>query len=130
MGSSTSRPEQHRKYEQRYALDNADGVRILLSDYHALINRQYQGDYAAVDILTDLATAIARSGLTDRQRQALELSFIHDLTQKEIATRLGVRQTHISRYISVATTKIARVYEYWSRHGEGYALTEKEADHE
>jgi RNA polymerase sigma factor (sigma-70 family) len=122
MGSATNRPEQHRKYEQRYALDNADGVRMLLSEYHALINRQYQGDYAAVDILCDLATAINRAGLTDRQRQAIELVYVDDMTQEDAAKALGIRQDTVSRHLTIAATKIARVYEYWSRHGEGYTL--------
>jgi DNA-directed RNA polymerase specialized sigma24 family protein len=126
MGSGTSKPEQHRKYEQRYALDNAEGVRILLSDYHALINRQYQGDYAAVDILTDLATAIARAGLTDRQRQAIALVYGNDLTQEEAGKRLNIRREAIKRHIKIAETKIARVYENWARRGEGYSLSETE----
>jgi hypothetical protein len=34
-----------RQHAERYALDNADGVRLLLADYHALVQRQYAGDY-------------------------------------------------------------------------------------
>jgi peroxiredoxin len=126
IGSGTNRPEQHRKYEQRYALDNAEGARILLSDYHALINRQYQGDYAAVDILVDLMRAIARAGLTDRQRQAIELVFVKDLTQEEAGKWMGATKQTVNRLIDIATIKIARVYENWARRGEGYSLTNRE----
>ena len=80
---------------QRYALDSADGIRKLLGDYHALEARQYQGDYSAVDILADLATAIERAGLTDRQRQALRLVLIDDLTQKAAGERMGCNFTEL-----------------------------------
>lgn len=112
-----------------HALDSADGVRQLLGDYHALCERRYKGDYAASDILIDLQTAIERAGLTGRQRQALRLVFVDDLTQTDAGIALGrltgkqsSKQT-VNRLIAVATAKIARVYEYWARHGEGYSLT-------
>jgi hypothetical protein len=73
-----------RSLEAKYpALDNPANLRILLSDYHALINRQYQGDYAAVDILVDLRKAVELAGLTSRQAQALRLVYEEDLTQEE-----------------------------------------------
>ncbi len=113
-----------RSLESKYAaLDNADGVRLLLSDYHALCERRYKGDYAASDILIDLHTAIERAGLTDRQRQALWLVYGGQLTQEEAGKQLGIRREAIRRHVSVATTKIARVFESWARRGEGYVLT-------
>jgi DNA-directed RNA polymerase specialized sigma24 family protein len=76
-----------RSLEAKYpALDNPANLRILLSDYHALINRQYQGDYAAVDILVDLRKAVELAGLTSRQAQALRLVYEEDLTQEEAGT--------------------------------------------
>lgn len=112
-----------------HALDSADGVRQLLGDYHALCERRYKGDYAASDILIDLHTAIERAGLTNRQRLALRLVFVDDLTQTDAGIALGrltgkqsSKQT-VNRLIAVATAKIAWVYEYWARRGEGYSLT-------
>mgnify|MGYP000940852541 CR=1 FL=1 len=64
-----------RAYEQRYALDSPAGVKRLLRDYHALVERQYDGDYDAVILLVDLATAIEKAGLTERQREALTLVY-------------------------------------------------------
>ena len=104
------------------ALDNPTGLRILLSDYHALINRQYQGDYDAVVLLADLATAIAMARLTDRQREALRLVYEEDLTQEEAGKRLGIAQKNVSEALDRAIENIAEVYYYWSRHGEGYAI--------
>jgi predicted DNA-binding protein (UPF0251 family) len=118
-----------RTLEQCYALDNPEGVRLLLGDYHALKIRRFNGDYAASDILIDLETAINRAGLTDRQRQALRLVYVDDLTQEDAGIKLGhltgkqsSKQT-VNRLVNVASVKVARVYEYWARHGEGYSIT-------
>lgn len=115
-----------RALEAKYpALDNADGVRILLGDYHALVSRRYAGDYDACVILADLGTAIERADLTARQRQALTLVFRQDLSQVDTAQQLGVSKQTVNRLVNVALTKIARVYEAWSRRGEGYALSDE-----
>jgi DNA-directed RNA polymerase specialized sigma24 family protein len=123
MGSATNKPDQHRQYEARYALDNADGVRLLLGDYHALIGRQYCGDTAACDILIDLATAIGLAGLTNRQRQALKLVYVADLTQKDAGLRMGLEKDAVNHLLSRASESIAEIYYYWAGHGEGYAVS-------
>lgn len=111
-----------RSLDQRYpALDNPIGLRILLSDYHALVNRQYMGDYDAVVLLADLATAISMAGLTDRQRQALRLVYEEDLTQEEAGKRMGLDKRGVNNLLDRAIDSIADVYYYWARHGEGYA---------
>jgi RNA polymerase sigma factor (sigma-70 family) len=104
------------------ALDNPAGLRILLSDYHALVNRQYQGDYDAVVLLADLATAVEMAQLTGRQSEALRLVYEEDLTQEEAGKRMGVAQNSVSEALDRAIENIAEVYYYWSRHGEGYAI--------
>jgi RNA polymerase sigma factor (sigma-70 family) len=110
-----------RSLEAKYpALDNPTNLRILLSDYHALINRQYQGDYAAVDILVDLRKAIELAALTGRQSEALRLVYEEDLTQEEAGKRLGIAQKNVSEALDRAIENIAEVYWYWARHGEGY----------
>ena len=118
-----------RNLEAKYpALDRPENLRILLSDYHALLSRQYLGDYDSVVILADLATAIAMAKLTDRQREALRLVYEEDLTQEEAGKRLtgpnglGVAQKNVSEALERAIENIAEVYWYWSRHGEGYRI--------
>ena len=112
-----------RRLAERYALDSPTGVRLLLSEYHALVGRQFQGDYDAVVLLTDLATAIDQAGLTDRQRQALNLVYVEDLTQAKAGEAMGIGQQNVDNYIDNAIDKIAEIYFYWAGHGEGYATT-------
>jgi DNA-directed RNA polymerase specialized sigma24 family protein len=112
-----------RSLEARYpALDNPAGLRILLSDYHALLNRQYQGDYSAVDILVDLRKAIAMAQLTGRQSEALRLVYEEDLTQEEAGKRMGIRQDVVSYHVDRAIEAVAEVYWFWARHDEGYSV--------
>jgi DNA-directed RNA polymerase specialized sigma subunit len=119
-----------RNISTKYAsLDSPGGLRILLGDYHALKNRRFQGDVDASIILLDLATAIELAGLTNRQRQALELTFNQDLTQAEAGKRLGLAQNTVSEAVDRAVENIAEVYWYWSQHGEGYCVgNEMEAE--
>jgi RNA polymerase sigma factor (sigma-70 family) len=112
-----------RSLDAKYpALDSPANLRILLSDYHALVNRQYQGDYDAVVLLVDLRKAIAIAQLTDRQGQALRLVYEEDLTQEEAGKRMGIAQNSVSEATDRAIEAISEVYFYWSHHGEGYAI--------
>lgn len=117
-----------RTYEARFAINSPDGVKRLLRDYHALVERQYDGDYDAVILLVDLATAIEKAGLTERQREALTLVYFEDLSQVEAGERMGVSKQTVNRLVTVATAKVARVYEVWARMGEGYAITSEEGE--
>lgn len=110
-----------RSLEENYpALDNPLGLRILLSDYHSLVNRQYLGDYDSVIILADLSTAIEMAQLTDRQRRALRLVYEEDLTQEEAGKRMGIAKQNVHSYVNTAIEKISEVYYYWCGHREGY----------
>jgi hypothetical protein len=55
-----------------------------------LLNRQYQGDYSAVDILVDLRKAIELAQLTGRQSEALHLVYEMDLTQEDAGRAMGI----------------------------------------
>lgn len=125
MGSATNKPDQHFRYESAYpALNNPLGLRILLSDLHALRQRRFQGDTAASDILIDLERAIESAKLTDRQRQALRLVYEEDLTQEDAGRAMGIAQKNVSEAVERALENIAEVYWYWSAHGEGYSAKE------
>jgi RNA polymerase sigma-B factor len=53
--------------------------------------------FSAVDHHSALAPALAR--LTSRERLILQLRFVEDLTQSEIAMRIGVSQMQVSRLL-------------------------------
>jgi predicted DNA-binding protein (UPF0251 family) len=97
-------------------------LRILLSDYHALLNRQYQGDYDAVLLLVDLRKAIELAQLTGRQSEALHLVYEMDLTQEEAGRAMGIGQDVVSYHVERAVEAVAEVYWYWTKHGEGYRI--------
>lgn len=53
--------------------------------------------YERVERILDLAAALPR--LTSPQREIMRLRFEQDLTQRAIATRLGLSQAHVSRLL-------------------------------
>ncbi|WP_254064248.1 sigma factor-like helix-turn-helix DNA-binding protein [Bacillus velezensis] len=93
---------------------------MLLADYQKFVSRKRCGDYDAATILIDIHKAIELAGLTDRQRQAIELVYFGELTQTEAGERMGVGQDAVSKLIDGATEKLADIYYYWAGHGEGY----------
>jgi RNA polymerase sigma factor (sigma-70 family) len=115
--------QKERALDAKYpALDSPENLRILLSDYHALLNRQYQGDYDAVVLLADLQNAVELAKLTERQSEALRLVYEEDLTQEEAGKLMGIAQNSVSEAVDRAVENIAEVYWFWSRHGEGYSV--------
>ncbi len=53
---------------------------------------------------TELRSALGASfdGLTDRDREIIHMRFFEDLTQSEIATRMGISQMQVSRILRAA----------------------------
>ena len=64
------------------------------------IDARYEGvdDRAAVES--------SMPGLTEREVLALRLRFVEDLTQSEIAERIGCSQVHVSRILRGALTRL------------------------
>lgn len=81
-------------------------ARAILTNYHALTERQYVGDTDAICALLDLATAVASAGLTDRQAQALRLVYGEGMTQKDAGLAMGVLQHTVSEALATAEAKI------------------------
>lgn len=111
-----------REFEAAYALDNAEGVKTLLSDYPKFVSRKRLGEYEAAEVLLDLHNAIELADLTERQREAIRLVYFEDLTQVEAGKRMGIAKQNVEAYISNAARKIADIYYYWAGHGEGYPM--------
>jgi DNA-directed RNA polymerase specialized sigma24 family protein len=115
--------QKERALDAKYpALDSPENLRILLSDYHALLNRQYQGDYDAVVLLADLQNAVELAKLTERQAEALRLVYEEDLTQEEAGKLMGIGRRAVGYFVEDAIEAISEVYYFWSHHGEGYAI--------
>jgi predicted DNA-binding protein (UPF0251 family) len=107
----------HRELAVRYALNDRDGVDALLSDIHRLGARRFErGDYAACDVLIDLASAIKAARLTPRQREALRLYYVEDLTLEDVGTAMGLAsgRKRASRLVITGLNRIAAVFARWN----------------
>ena len=107
-------------------LDNTDGVKLLLEQYHAIKERRYLGDPDAFAILEDLHTAIRLADLTPTQQRSLDLVFIEDLSQVEAGLVMGRSRQKTYCSVKAALIKIAAVFEGWANAGEGYSLEDVE----
>lgn len=81
-------------------------ARAILTNYHALTERQYVGDTDAICALLDLATAVERAKLTDRQAQALRLVYGEGMTQKDAGLAMGVSQPAVNGLLRAAESSI------------------------
>jgi len=64
-----------------------------------------------LSIKKSLKSAIARE-LTERQREALELRYYNNMSVSEIAERLGINKSSVSRRLKRARSKLERVLRY------------------
>lgn len=88
-------------------------ARALLENHDALVQRRYVGDMAASDELLDLATAIEKAGLTERQAQVIKLRYVDDLSKTQAAKNLGIAVPTLHEFERLAIDKIDSVYGRW-----------------
>lgn len=81
-------------------------AKAILTNYHALRERQYVGDTDATCALLDFDRAVVKAGLTDRQAEALRLVYGEGMTQKDAGLAMGIRQNSVSELISNAISSI------------------------
>lgn len=86
-------------------------ARAILTNYHALTERQYVGDTDAICALLDLATAVASARLTDRQAQALRLVYGEGMTQKDAGLAMGISRQAAAAHTERALAAIQEHYE-------------------
>lgn len=67
------------------------------------------------DIETRLTVGAAAGQLTERERTVLGLRFVHDMTQTEIAERVGVSQMQISRILRRSIARLGELTEGGTR---------------
>jgi predicted DNA-binding protein (UPF0251 family) len=90
---------------------------MLLRDAHRLASRRFEkGDYAASDILIDLATAIKAARLTRRQAEALRLYYVEDMTLEDVGAAMGLAsgRKRASRLVITGLNRIAAVFARWN----------------
>lgn len=92
-------------------------TKLLLRQVHTIQVKQFDGDYGAVVMLTDLETAIKYAKLTDKQKRVLRLVYTADLTQAEAGRYLGISQQAVDVAINGGVRKIAKIYEGWTTIG-------------
>lgn len=81
-------------------------ARAILTNYHALTERQYVGDTDAICALLDLEAAVAKARLTDRQAEALRLVYGEGMTQKDAGLAMGIKQHTVSEILRTAESSI------------------------
>ena len=86
-------------------------ARAILTNYHALSERQYVGDTDAICALLDLEAAVASAGLTERQAEALRLVYGECLTQKDAGHVMGISRQAAAAHVEKALTAIQTYYE-------------------
>ena len=86
-------------------------ARAILTNYHALVERQYVGDTDAICALLDLAAAVERAKLTDRQAEALQLVYGEGMTQKDAGLVMGITQQALAAHIERAITALQEQFE-------------------
>lgn len=74
--------------------------------YNVLNDEDSEGQDAEIDVLALLESA----GLTDRQREAIELIFFEDLTQEQASKRMGVSDRAVRYFLSDGLAKIRRKF--------------------
>lgn len=62
----------------------------------------------------DVLRLLDNAGLTERQREAIELVFFEDLTQEQAGKRLGVSKQAINLYLSISYEKIRNTIDFSS----------------
>lgn len=77
-------------------------AKAILTNYHALVERQYVGDTDAICTLLDFATAVKDARLTDRQAEALRLVYGEGMTQKNAGESMGIKQPSVNSLLRAA----------------------------
>ncbi|OXM86466.1 sigma factor-like helix-turn-helix DNA-binding protein [Paenibacillus rigui] len=103
-----------REYTRKYAVIDAKGIALLLRDGHHIRSRTYYpGDYAGIDILTDLHQAMSVASLTPRQSESIAWVYGCDLTLDTAGVLMGITKQAVKQAICCATEKIAAVFRHW-----------------
>lgn len=89
-------------------------AKAILQNYTSLRERRFLGDIVAIEALIDLERAIELAELTDRQKEAIQLRYMHDFTQEKCAEILGISRITLLEHEKLAIEAINEVYVMWA----------------
>lgn len=72
----------------------------------------YDDIFEHVDNALDLRDAIEKAGLTDRQRQAVELVYFEGMTLEKAGKTMGVTKQAVKRFLSFSLNKLRNVVDF------------------
>lgn len=76
---------------------------------------RYDSDMVRVENAVTVQHLLDHAGLTDKQRQAIELVYFDGLTQEQAGVEMGIRKHTVNKHISKGLRKL---YEYITKEGE------------
>ncbi|PAE24050.1 sigma factor-like helix-turn-helix DNA-binding protein [Bacillus sp. 7894-2] len=88
-------------------------VKALLEFRDELEEKKYLGLWHLPDELADLDEAIELAELTIKQREVIDLLYVKYFDGVEVAEKLGVEPSTVTRHAQAAVRKIANIYEQW-----------------
>ncbi len=103
------------------ALSNDAGSEQSLID--TLVDGKYQSNQIAKEDRFMLAEAIKQ--LRDGLREVVQLTFYEDLSQTEVARRLGISQMQVSRRLRAAVTELQRIINQTKKNQQGGQIERK-----
>lgn len=103
------------------ALSNDAGSEQSLID--TLVDGKYQSNQIAKEDRFMLAEAIKQ--LRDGLREVVQLTFYEDLSQTEVARRLGISQMQVSRRLRAAVTELQRIINQSKKNQQGGTVERK-----
>ncbi|TDQ37666.1 ECF-type sigma factor [Aureibacillus halotolerans] len=86
------------------------GIRRLLQDWYVFQERQYKGDYAATDLLIDLADAMQKAKLTESQERSLQLIHMIGFSATEAGIMMKCSRQSATRNAERALGKVANAW--------------------
>lgn len=99
----------HRYVEERFA---SNWLILKMEEEKNSGDSFFQGEEQA--LFSKLYKEVCKevSGLSDSKRRVFELSWFEGLSNKEIATRLGISEAAVSKSLSESLRKLSKVFSY------------------
>lgn len=98
-------------YERTYNIQ--DVIRALKCRSVAELNASKTGNFDLLHVVLDSELALEKAGLTDRQKQVIQLYWIEDKTLAEVGGILGISHQAVADSVNQARTRVQKVLDKW-----------------